>query len=126
MLTNFQAFQRTFRFPSRNQAGRQMLAAVSASCLLLPTYGCVALVKVTLATLNTCVLTDRRINLPLTRTLPKYVPLGLYRMRLGCGVLSQSTSALGLRSLGDGNVVFIAEKTYHLQIEYRLKQFSYK
>jgi hypothetical protein len=39
-------------------------------------------------------------------------------MRLGYGVLSQSASALDLRSVSGGNVVFMAEKTYHIQIEY--------
>jgi hypothetical protein len=37
-------------------------------------------------------------------------------MRLGYGVLTHSTSALLL--VGDGNVVFMTEKTYHIQIEY--------
>jgi hypothetical protein len=39
-------------------------------------------------------------------------------MRLGYGVLSQSAPALGLRSMSGGNVVFMAEKTHHIQIEY--------
>jgi hypothetical protein len=37
-------------------------------------------------------------------------------MRFGYGVLAQTISVL--RLVADGMLVFVAEKTYHIQIEY--------